>query len=118
MFDQWHAHIYYDEKDSKETAGFLRKAIDLKFPEVVLGNWHNEAVGPHLYPMYQVAFKSDQFGLFVPWLVVRRNGLNILIHPNTENAWSDHVIFGFWLGERLSLNEMRLQKMTALANTE
>ena len=58
--------------------------------------------------MYQVAFKVEQFDNFVQWLTVNRDGLNVLIHPNTENAYNDHLIFGFWLGERLPLNEERL----------
>jgi len=114
LFESWHAHVYFDGKDSKNTATILRKAIDIKFPEVVLGGWHYKAVGPHLGPMYQVAFKPDQFGVLVPWLVVKRNGLNILIHPNTKNSWSDHILHGFWLGEKLPLNEMRLKEMTNL----
>ncbi|MBB42422.1 MAG: 4,5-dioxygenase [Rhodospirillaceae bacterium] len=118
MCDSWHAHIYYNAKESKETATVLRKAIGIKFPEVILGRWHDKSVGPHLAPMYQVAFKADQFGVIVPWLVIRRDGLSILIHPNTDNPWRDHVVLGFWLGEKLSLNEFRLQEMTTLDSIE
>jgi aromatic ring-cleaving dioxygenase len=104
----WHAHIYYDPQETKVHASILRDQIGEKFPNTRVGSWHDEAVGPHLVSMYQVAFDVSQFDRLVPWLALNRNGLNVLIHPHTENAWNDHMIFGFWLGERLPLNEDRL----------
>ena len=104
----WHAHVYYDLQNTKNVATVLREKIIAEFPDTTLGRWHDEAVGPHLVSMYQVAFKVEQFDQFVQWLTVNRDGLNVLIHPNTEKAYNDHLIFGFWLGERLPLNEERL----------
>ena len=104
----WHAHVYYDPQNTKDVATVLREKIITEFPDTTMGRWHDEAVGPHLISMYQVAFKVEQFDNFVQWLTVNRDGLNVLIHPNTENAYNDHLIFGFWLGEKLPLNEERL----------
>jgi DOPA 4,5-dioxygenase len=109
VLDGWHAHIYYDPEKTKDTAAGLREKIVAEFPDTRMGRWHDEAVGPHLVSMYQVAFRTEQFDRLVQWLALNRDGLDILVHPLTENAWNDHIVFGFWLGEKLPLNEDRLK---------
>ena len=112
----WHAHVYYDPDTTKDTAAGLRARIVEEFPDTRMGSWHDEAVGPHLVAMYQVAFGTHQFDPFVQWLAVNRDGLDILVHPSTDNAWNDHIIFGFWLGEKLPLNEERLKQFAVRAD--
>jgi len=109
--EHWHAHVYYDPENTKEAAAGLREKIVEEFPDTTMGRWHDEIVGPHLVSMYQVAFEVDQFDKLVQWLVVNRDGLNVLVHPHTENAYNDHLVFGFWLGDKLPLNEERLIRM-------
>ena len=101
----WHAHIYYDPAKTRGVAAIIRQQIENEFPDTKVGRWHDEAVGPHLNAMYQVAFETYQFDNLVQWLSVNRNGLDVLVHPQTENAWNDHLLFGFWLGNKLPLNE-------------
>ena len=93
VLEGWHAHIYYNPEKTKK-----------------IGRWHDEAVGPHLVSMYQVAFSISQFDGFVQWLILNRSGLNILVHPLTENSYNDHLVYGFWLGDKLPLNEKVLRK--------
>ncbi len=112
----WHAHVYYDPEKTKETAAALRERVVAEFPDTRMGSWHDEAVGPHLVAMYQVAFKVDQFDQLVQWLAVNRDGLSVLVHPLTENAWNDHIVFGFWLGDKLPLDEERLERMADRAS--
>ena len=114
----WHAHVYYDPDATKQTAAGLRARIVEAFPDTRMGSWHDEAVGPHLVSMYQVAFETHQFHKFVQWLAVNRDGLDILVHPHTDNAWNDHIVFGFWLGEKLPLNEERLKKLAVRAERD
>lgn len=111
----WHAHIYYDPAMTKGVAAIIRQQIENEFPDARVGGWHDEAVGPHLIAMYQVAFETHQFDKLVQWLSVNRHGLDVLVHPQTENAWNDHLIFGFWLGNKLPLNEERLRETAARA---
>lgn len=59
--------------------------------------------------MYQVAFTPDQFGKVVPWLMLKREGLDILIHPETGDDVADHMEHSLWLGEKLELNIAFLQ---------
>ena len=97
----YHAHIYYSPA-TRPVAERLREAIGSRF-DVVLGRWHDEPVGPHPTSMYQVAFAADQFAQLVPWLVLNRGGLDVLVHPQTEDAYNDHAIHALWLGTRLPL---------------
>ena len=78
----YHAHVYY-EPATRDVAQALRQRIGERF-SVQLGRWHDVPVGPHSAAMYQVAFASEAFAAFVPWLMLNRQGLSVLVHPNTD----------------------------------
>jgi len=94
----YHAHIYYDPKTTRTDADRLRHAIAAGFPTTRIGSWHDEPVGPHGVAMYQVVFAVDEFPGFVPWLMLNRGGLDILVHPETGDAYADHTAHALWLG--------------------
>lgn len=98
----YHAHLYY-ASETRPLAGRLRDAIGRCFPQARLGSWHDEAVGPHPVAMYQVAFAAEELALFVPWLMLNREGLDILVHPLTDDSVADHTRFALWLGSPLPL---------------
>jgi aromatic ring-cleaving dioxygenase len=100
----YHAHVYYDPSLTRGVAEALRQRIMERFV-VQLGRWHDAPVGPHTAAMYQVAFKPEQFGDFVPWLMLNRAGLNVLVHPNTLAPRDDHLLHALWLGSRSALKE-------------
>lgn len=81
----YHAHVYYDPASSRDRAARLRERVAAAFPEATLGRWHDELVGPHLQSMYQIAFPCDLLASFLPWLMLNRDGLTILLHPGTGN---------------------------------
>jgi DOPA 4,5-dioxygenase len=54
--------------------------------------------------MYQVAFAGDQFAAVVPWLMLNRGGLSILVHPVTDDPVADHEVNPLWLGEALAID--------------
>jgi DOPA 4,5-dioxygenase len=54
--------------------------------------------------MYQVAFAPAVFAGLVPWLMLNRAGLTVLVHPNTDNPHDDHLVHALWLGEKLEVN--------------
>ena len=97
----YHAHIYYDEA-SRSDAAVVREALAAHF-SVRLGRWRDEPVGPHPQAMYQVAFAPDEFARIVPWLMVHRRGLTILVHPETGEAVGDHGERALWMGRKLRL---------------
>src|SRR5215813_6466883 len=100
VITSYHAHIYYDLGEGREQAARLRTLIGERFVARI-GAWHDELVGPHLKPMYQVAFAIDLFPTIVPWLMLNRMGLSVLVHPNTPRPHDDHLVNPLWLGGRL-----------------
>ena len=107
----YHAHIYFDGPDQRSIAETLREEIAQRF-SVVLGRWHDKLVGPHTRPMYQVAFQPAEFARFVPWLMVNRRGLAVLVHPNTGRPRADHLEHALWLGEILTVDATPLPDST------
>lgn len=99
----YHAHIYFDGPEQRRAAEALREEIAQRF-SVLLGRWHDKLVGPHMRPMYQVAFAPAEFARLVPWLMVNRRGLAVLVHPNTGHPRPDHLTHAMWLGEILDIN--------------
>jgi aromatic ring-cleaving dioxygenase len=99
----YHAHVYYDPASTRETAERLRERVAAAFPAAQLGRWHDELVGPHLRSMYQIAFPRELLGTFLPWLMLNREGLTVLLHPGTGDDYADHTTHAAWLGEVLPL---------------
>ena len=100
----YHAHVYYDPAATRGDAESVRGWIGARFPTAQLGRWHDVPVGPHPRAMFQIAFPVELFAAFVPWLMLNRLGLAVLVHPNTEDARADHSIHALWMGEILPLN--------------
>jgi len=101
--ESYHAHIYYEDAAARERAALLREWIAARFL-VRVGNWHDRPVGPHSLPMFQVAFDKELMSTFVPWLMLNRLGLTVLVHPNTDRPREDHLVHALWLGSVLPLN--------------
>src|SRR5262249_24076286 len=99
----YHAHIYYDPASTREQAARLRQRVAEDFPEAILGRWHDEPVGPHPQSMYQIAFPRALFPTLLPWLMLNRDGLTILVHPETGDDLADHSNHAMWLGDILRL---------------
>jgi DOPA 4,5-dioxygenase len=110
IIESYHAHVYYPDDEAKARAARLRAAIEETFT-VTMGRWRDEPVGPHPVAMYQVAFEADQFAAIVPWLMVNRDGLTILVHPNTGEDVPDHRDFSLWLGAVLPLDIAFLESL-------
>lgn len=65
--------------------------------------------------MFEVnLFTPEQFGAFIPWLVINRGPLSALIHPNTDDEVRDHTQRATWMGQPVPLMLRRLRE--ALAN--
>jgi len=104
----YHAHVYYDA-DTLPVAQKLRETLAASFP-VELGRFSGEAVGPHPVPQFQVIFKPDAFQTVVPWLMLNREGLDILVHPLTDDMVDDHTVYALWLGTPIELKLDTMQR--------
>ncbi len=100
----WHAHIYYDPAATKQQAARLREGIAAAFPAALLGRWHDVPVGPHPTAMYQVAFGPELFPTLVPYIALHREGLTVLVHPETGRQKLDHLQHAIWMGAVLPLD--------------
>jgi len=99
----YHAHVYYDPVSSRHRAARLRERVAAAFPTATLGRWHDEPVGPHPQSMYQIALPTTLLASFLPWLMLNRDGLCILLHPGTGDAYADHTDHAVWFGGVLPL---------------
>ncbi|GAA6141906.1 DOPA 4,5-dioxygenase family protein [Hydrogenophaga sp. 5NK40-0174] len=92
----YHAHVYFDA-NTLEQARTLCETAALNFP-LKMGRVHEKPVGPHPDWSCQLAFKAALFADVIPWLMLNRNGLVILVHPITGHDLSDHRDRAFWMG--------------------
>jgi aromatic ring-cleaving dioxygenase len=103
----YHAHVYFDA-NSEPVADRLKAALIERF-QVEVGPNSGGAVGPHPVPQFQMIFTNAQFSTVLPWLMLNREGLDILIHPLTADMVDDHTVYACWLGNpiELSLGHMK-----------
>jgi DOPA 4,5-dioxygenase len=92
----YHAHIYYDPS-TKPAAERLHDTIAGKFA-VQAGDLYDAPRGPHPIPQFVVIFETPEFQNLVPWLMLNREGLDVLVHPLTESSYDDHSKNALWLG--------------------
>jgi len=92
----YHAHVYFDPT-TRPMAERLRDTIIDKFA-VEPGGFSDEPRGPHPIPQFNVIFRTEEFQNIVPWLMLNRDGLDVLVHPLTESSYDDHSKNALWLG--------------------
>jgi aromatic ring-cleaving dioxygenase len=92
----YHAHVYYNAA-TRPIAERLRDTIIGRFA-VKPGGFSDEPRGPHPISQFNVIFQTEEFQKIVPWLMLNREGLDILIHPLTESSYDDHSKNALWMG--------------------
>ena len=104
----YHAHVYYDPASAAAAAAF-REAIGAAFP-VEVGQLRDQPVGPHPVSQFAVIFRTEQFAEVVPWLMLHRGALDILVHPLTDDMVDDHSVYALWLGSPVDLKLGTMQR--------
>ncbi len=97
----YHMHVYYTP-ETRDRAAQLRAWVEERFT-VRMGRWHDVPVGPHPSSMYQIQFMPDQFPALVPFVMMNRQGLTVLLHPESGRPREDHTLNATWMGEILPL---------------
>ena len=92
----YHAHVYYNAQ-TRAIAESVRDTIISKFA-VKPGAFSDEPIGPHPISQFNVIFEVDEFHRVVPWLMLNRQDLDVLIHPLTESSYDDHSKNALWMG--------------------
>jgi DOPA 4,5-dioxygenase len=105
--DGYHAHVYYDT-ETRPCAQQLRETIAANLG-LEVRDLSDEPRGPHPVPQFRFTFTTAQFEMVVPWLMLNRQGLDVLVHPLTDNFYDDHSRYAVWPGSpvALKLNTMR-----------
>ena len=109
----YHAHIYFNE-DTAYRASQLRDWVIHRF-KVELGEWNEGPRGPHTTPSFYFGFANEQVPTVIPWLMLNHLGLKILIHPNTDDPYADHLINALWIGETQPVNAFRMARSAKAA---
>ncbi len=97
----YHAHIYFGDETGSRIADEVCKDLAARFPVELEKN--NGVAGPHPVAQRQVIFRTSAFADVVPWLMFNRQGLDILIHPLSDDEFDDHTANALWLGNPVPL---------------
>jgi aromatic ring-cleaving dioxygenase len=99
---EYHAHVYYNETSFQKAEEVLQNiSSELN---VKLGNMHKKPVGPHPLWSCQISVPVDKFSDVTQWLMKNRQGLTVLVHPDTGDDYSDHDEYALWMGSILKLD--------------
>jgi aromatic ring-cleaving dioxygenase len=97
----YHAHVYYNA-ETKPKAAALRETLLGKF-KVEAGGFSDAPQGPHPISQFNIIFETPEFDSVVPWLMLNRDGLDVLVHPLTDSSYNDHTDYAMWLGTPVAL---------------
>jgi DOPA 4,5-dioxygenase len=109
----YHAHVYYNPA-TRPIAERLRDTLISSFTGEP-GGFSDEPRGPHPISQFNVIFRTEEFQHIVPWLMLNREGLDVLVHPLTESSYHDHSKNALWLGTPVP---MRLDILRPTYRTE
>jgi aromatic ring-cleaving dioxygenase len=101
QIDGYHVHIYY-QGDGRAPAERVGAAVADAFG-LELRPSSGQPNGPHPIPQFRLKFTTAQFAEVVPWLMLHRDGLDVLVHPLTDNSYEDHTSRALWLGTPVPL---------------
>lgn len=107
--------MYVPFSMTPETGPFRSRLTEVikPVPELRIYTFWDKPIGPHPVAMFEVnLFTPAQFGAFIPWLVIQRGPLSVLIHPNSapDEDERNHTQRAVWMGDRIPL-DLRIFKL-------
>src|SRR4051794_32139797 len=110
----YHVHIYFDDT-TKVRAADLRDTLVERFKAQPSGPKFVGIAGPHPIPQMSAIFPKATFTAdVVPWLMFNRQGLDILIHPLTDDEVEDHTTHAVFLGQPVAVPVEKLHRPRTL----
>ena len=109
---RYHAHVYWQNEDQRREALNLREPLREMGSKV--GSIHEDAIGPHPLPMYQVNYNSNIAEEVEEFL--SKTKLDILLHEDTGDDLRDHTKGARWLGNKLQLDIAWLEQYARSKN--
>lgn len=98
------AHIYFDSSTRSQAVELKAKLEEsFKNKEVFVGFLIDAPIGPHPKPMFECNFPLRLFQDVVLFLMRERDGLDILVHPLSDDDYKDHTDLSMWLGKSIDL---------------
>lgn len=110
----YHAHVYFNP-ETRPAAERLRDTIIGRFT-VEPGGFSDAPIGPHPISQFNIIFRAEEFQNLVPWLMLHRDGLDVLVHPLTDSSYDDHSKNALWLGTPVPMRLDRLRRPTYAAD--
>jgi DOPA 4,5-dioxygenase len=104
----WHAHVYFDQTTIEKARRICTEA-SAKLG-LVMGRVHEKPVGPHPDWSCQLAFGPEKIGDVIGWLATHRDGLVVLVHPETGDELKDHTAHAIWMGAMRPLDTSIFKK--------
>ncbi len=92
----WHVHVYFDAATLEKAKALCTEASQKL--GLTMGRVHEKPVGPHPDWSCQLAFGPEKIGDVVAFLAIRRDGLVVLVHPETGDELKDHTEHALWMG--------------------
>ena len=110
----FHAHIYFTAATRERAVAFRDKLL-AAFPRDLLQVYRlfDQPIGPHPVGMFEADFHAPAFDRVVDYLRAERDGLDILVHQNTEDEVWNHSEGALWLGDVQPLDFDRLRAFMA-----
>lgn len=100
---RYHAHIYY-ALENKPYALDVHAKVLSAFSQLPVSHLVDYAVGPHLFPMFQVAFDETKLDELKMFFTPFSDKLSILIHPLIRDDLVAHTDEAIWIGDKLPVN--------------
>ncbi|KAI0272524.1 DOPA-like domain-containing protein [Gloeopeniophorella convolvens] len=95
----FHIYFMHTYDDERKYAYELHERVRREFPELRTYKVIDRPIGPHSTGTFEVnTFTPHQTGALFSWLVINRGPCSVLIHPNTNDGFRDHVENMAWIG--------------------
>ena len=92
----YHAHVYYNPATKADRGAAARH--DHRQVRGRARRLQRRSDRPASDLAVQRHLRTEEFQNIVPWLMLNREGLDVLVHPLTESSYDDHSKNALWIG--------------------